>query len=100
MKIVKFYKENLLVFEKSSRKNKKYRVTIIKPNDEKQKIEFGDIRYKNYKDRIGLYSNLDHLDINRRQKYLARATKIKNKQGQLTSNIVFSPNWFSINFLW
>ena len=100
MKIVKFYKQNVLVFEKSPRKNKKYRVSIITPNDDKQTVDFGAIRYQHFRDKIGLFSHLDHLDTNRRQKYLTRSTKIKNKQGELTANILFSPNWFSINFLW
>jgi hypothetical protein len=85
-------------FIKSSVKNKKYR--IISPQG--KIIDFGDIRYEHYKDQtnLKLYSNLDHLDHERRIKYRARASKIKNKYNQLTYNNPEYANYYSYNYLW
>ena len=41
-----------------------------------------------------------HKDKDRRDKYLARATKIKNKQGELTYTNPESSNYWSIRLLW
>ena len=43
----------------------------------------------------------DYVGISdRRDKYLARATKIKNKQGELTHNNPESANYWSTKLLW
>ncbi|CAH3185556.1 unnamed protein product [Porites lobata] len=64
----------------SKRKNNKYMVTLSSG----EKVHFGSSKYADY---------LTHKDKERRDKYLARATKIKNKQGgyeNLTQdNIIF-----------
>ena len=52
---------------KSNRKHKKYMVLT-----KKGVIHFGDNRYGQFKDKIGVYSHLDHLDLNRRKKYYDR----------------------------
>ena len=52
---------------KSTRKNKKYMV-LTKSGI----IHFGDSRYQQFKDRLGLYSKLDHNDPKRRERYYAR----------------------------
>ena len=44
---------------KSKAKNKKYSV-YVKQNSKTKLIHFGDKRHKHYKDKIGLYSHLDH----------------------------------------
>ena len=56
-----------------------------------KKVHFGSYKYPDY---------LIHKDKDRRDKYLARATKIKNKQGQLTNNNPHSANFWSVNLLW
>ena len=96
MKIVKYYKGVSLIFEKSNIKHKKYKVKV----DSKYTVHFGDNRYQHFKDKIGLYSNLDHNDAKRRKNYRTRVSKIKNKQGEFTYKIPFTSNWFSYNFLW
>ena len=71
----------------STRKNNKYMVTLKSG----KKVHFGSTKYVDY---------LTHKDKDRRDKYLARATKIKNKQGELTYNNPESANFWSINLLW
>jgi len=96
-------------FKKSTRKNKKYMVTIPasiwnkeRPDKiERQKtVHFGDKRYEQYKDKIGLYSNLDHLDKNRRDEYRNRHEGVLLKNGQKAYKKKFSPSWFSYYYLW
>ena len=55
----------------SKRKNNKYMATL----PSRKKVHFGSPKYPDY---------LIHKDKERRDRYLARATKIKNKQGELT----------------
>lgn len=62
-------------------------------------IHFGDVRYAQYKDKIGRYSDMDHLDKKRRERYLARAKGIRGKNG-LTWNDPESANYYSIKYLW
>ena len=71
----------------SSRKNNKYMVTLPAG----KKVHFGSPNYPDY---------LIHGDKERRDKYLARATKIKNKIGELTYTKIESPNYWSTNLLW
>ena len=71
----------------SSRKNNKYMVKL--PGG--KKVHFGSPKYPDY---------LTHKDKDRRDKYLARATKIKNKQGELTHNNPESSNYWSTKLLW
>lgn len=78
---------------KSERKNKKLKVFV------KRWIHFGDTRYQHYKDKTGIWSELDHNDPERRRRYLARASKIKSR-GKLTAKNKNSPNFWSINILW
>ena len=71
----------------SSRKNNKYMVTL--PSG--KKVHFGSPAYEDY---------TIHKDEDRRAKYLTRATKIKNKRGELTCEDIESPNYWSIKLLW
>ena len=66
--------------EYSNRLNKKYVVTLKNGN----KIHFGDPRYEDY---------LTHLDRK-------RASKIKDKDGNLTYNDPNSANFWSYHLLW
>lgn len=84
-------------FRKSTKKNKKY--DVITPSG--KILSFGDVRYQHYQDKaLGLFSHLDHLDKNRRSKYLRRASRIRDGSGNLTANDPESPNYYSIHFLW
>ena len=71
----------------STRKNNKYMVTL----PEGKKVHFGSPKYPDY---------LYHKDQERRDRYLSRATKIKNRQGEFTHEIKESPNFWSVNLLW
>ena len=71
----------------SSRKNNKY--MVILPSG--KKVHFGSPKYEDFT----LHKNKD-----RRDKYLARATKIKNKNGELTYKNPESSNYWSVNLLW
>ncbi|CAH3155356.1 unnamed protein product [Porites lobata] len=64
----------------STRKNNKYMATL--PGG--KKVHFGSPKYPDY---------TIHKDKERRNKYLSRAKKIKNKQGELTYNNPESPNY-------
>ena len=71
----------------SKRKNNKYMATLESGN----KVHFGSSKYPDY---------TIHKDKERRDKYLSRATKIKNKQGELTHNNPESANYWSTKLLW
>ena len=71
----------------SKRKKSKYVVTLKNG----KKIHFGSSLYPVF---------LIHKDKDRKENYLKRAKKIKNKQGDLTYNNPESPNFWSINLLW
>ena len=71
----------------SSRKNNKYTVTL--PNG--KKVHFGSPKYEDF---------TIHKDEKRRDKYLARAKKIKNKKGELTHTNPESSDYWSVNLLW
>ena len=71
----------------SKRKNNKYMATL--PSG--KKIHFGSPKYEDF---------TIHKNKERRDKYLARATKIKNKKGELTYTNPESSNYWSVNLLW
>ena len=71
----------------SSRKNNKYMVTL--PSG--KKVHFGSPKYEDY---------TIHKDEERRDKYLSRVMKIKNKKGELTYTKPESSNYWSVHLLW
>ena len=71
----------------SSRKNNKYMVKL--PGG--KKVHFGSPKYEDY---------TVHKDKERRDKYRARAMKIKNKKGELTYTNPESSNYWSVHLLW
>ncbi len=83
-------------FKKSTNKNKKYDVFL----DGKKIASYGAIGYQHYFDKIGEYSELDHLDKERRKKYRERHSKILNKNGIPSYQVKYSPAWFSWHLLW
>ena len=86
------------IFEKSTRKGKKYMVRSPKG----KLIHFGSSSMGQFRDStgLGLYSHLDHNDKERRKRYLARAKGIKDKNGNLTWKDKESANYYSIRYLW
>jgi hypothetical protein len=84
---------------KSTAKNKKYSVYVLK-DGKKRLIHFGDTRYKHFKDKLGKYTNLNHNDKDRRERYLKRAKGIKDRSGNLTWKDKNSANYYAVKFLW
>ena len=69
----------------SQRKNNKYMVEY-----DNKKIHFGSANSEDY---------LTHKDPVRRDKYLTKAKKISNKDGQLTHLLPSYPNYWSVKLL-
>ena len=69
----------------SKRKNNKYVVEY-----EGKKIHFGSVKYEDC---------LIHKDKERREKYLAKAKKITNKNGDITYDSTSFPNYWSVKLL-
>lgn len=82
----------------SDRPEKKY-VAIFSNG---KRVYFGAAQYAQYKDKTPLkkYSHMDHLDKNRRAMYRARHEKILTKSGKPAYRVLYSPSWFSYNYLW
>ena len=74
-------------FDYSTPQNNKYVATLSTG----KKIHFGSSQYPDF---------LIHKDKERKERYLARAKKIKNKQGELTYTNPDSANFWSVNLLW
>lgn len=90
-----------IVFSKGSGK-KKYKASVFRNGKLIKTASFGHKDYEQFKDKtpLKLYSYLDHGDPERRKKYLKRAKGIKNKKEQKTWKIKYTPNWFSVHYLW
>lgn len=88
----------LLGFEKSKIKNKKYTAFLRnKKTNRINKIHFGAIKedgipYEQYYDKLKLYSSYNHLDKDRRKRYIERHKKDINKP--------YSASYFSLFYLW
>jgi len=82
-------------YERSTRKDKKLMVVV-----DNKLIHFGARDMEHFKDRTGIWKELDHNDKKRRENYLKRSKAIKNKKGELTFNNPLSPNYHSIKILW
>lgn len=87
-------------FELSEKPNKKYKVW----NDTIGWIHFGHPYYEHYKTSHLIPKHLhiwsEHRDNQRRFRYRARASKIRDKDGNLTYLDETSPNYYSFHFLW
>lgn len=86
MKEKKLYKPFI-----SKAKHKKYSVYVKGPNGNPKLIHFGDKRYEHYKDKLGHYKHLDHLDPQRKKNYYSR-------HGEATSKD--SAKYWSHKILW
>jgi hypothetical protein len=78
---------------RSKTSNKKYSVYVKSESGGVKLIHFGDKNYEHYKDKIGLYSHLDHNDKERRKNYRERHSNdnINDKN---------TPGWWSWYKLW
>lgn len=84
---------DLLGFEKNKGKKYKYDAILInKSTNQTRRIPFGDKSFQQYKDLIGEYSHLDHLDPKRRRLYRLR------HKGE--DQYKFSSGYFSMKYLW
>ncbi len=72
---------------KSDKPKKKYYALV-----NNKKIYFGDTSYQHYKDKLGVYSYLNHLDPKRRKLYKLRHEKDRHLKG--------SAGYFSDQILW
>ena len=77
----------MYVFKPSTRKNKKYDVY----KNDKYLISFGSSSNQHYFDKIGYYSNLNHLDKRKKENYYKRFGKVATFE---------SAKWFSHKYLW
>jgi hypothetical protein len=66
-----------------------------------KKIYFGQTGYMHFRDKTGLLNkDLQHFDNDRRNRYIARASKIEDKEGNYTALNPESPNYHALNILW
>ena len=87
-----YNKEDFDIY-KSDRKGKKY-YAVLKGDPSGKKIHFGASNYEQYRDStpLQLYSEHDHMDLARRERYISRH-KHNIKKGH-------NAGWLSFLFLW
>lgn len=86
---------NTFYVEKSKRKFKKYDVyEVLKNGKHKYILSFGDNRYQHFKDLIGEWSHLDHLDKNRRKNYRKRHEGMSGKNIYNPYKSAFWSYWY------
>ena len=84
---------NFIGFNRARNKRKKYEARLQNKKTGKiYAIPFGQMGFEQYKDKIGYYKSLDHLDEKRRDNFIAR-------QSYYVKKGYYSPAYFSINFL-
>jgi hypothetical protein len=76
---------------KSTRAGKKYQVYVKSASGNPKLIHFGDSKYGQFKDKLGLYSSKDHGDPKRKKAYYSR-------HGPATSKD--TPKYWSHKILW
>lgn len=87
---------DLVAFEKAATPERKYSAVLKdKFTGRVATVSFGRPGYWHFKDTtgLGLYSNLDHLKEDRRQRVRAKYA------GDLTPQM-YDPQYFSLNYLW
>ncbi len=70
---------------------KKYSVYVKSDKGNKKLIHFGDKRYGQFKDKLGVYKNMDHGDPKRKKAYYDRHGKATSKD---------TPKYWSHKILW
>lgn len=63
-------------------------------------IQYGNPKFEHFYDIVGDWGHLNHGDVYRREMYRKRHGAIKNKKGELSYQIPFTPAFFSMNLLW
>jgi len=86
-------------YQKSTNPNKKL-MTVVERGGKKKTVHFGSRAMEQFKDRTGIWKSKDHGDKQRRKNFLSRSGGIKNKEGKLTKDDPFSPNYHSRKILW
>lgn len=85
---------NLLGFDRARNKRKKYEAKLQnKKTGEIYAVPFGQMGYEQYRDKIGYYKTLDHLDDKRRENFLKRNAH-NIREGY------YSPGYLSAFYLW
>lgn len=87
MQSQKSYIFNGYTIHPSDRPDKKYYA-----QSPTKRIYFGDPQFQQYRDKIGLFSHLDHRDPQRRRAFLSRFKRCADKPG--------TPCFFSAKLLW
>jgi hypothetical protein len=83
-------------YELSDKKDKKLKVMV-----NGKYIYFGAPNYEHFFDKTKLLNpKLNHLDPLRRNNYRKRASKIVDKEGNLTVSDINSANYHAYNILW
>lgn len=96
-KKVNVYGKQYQISAPSTSKDKKYDLLDLQGN---KILSFGSLQMEHYKDKLGYYKKLNHLDPKRRKSYLARSAGIINKDGNFTKDDPESPNFWSRRYLW
>jgi len=91
-KIVLIKNKEYTIKAPSTNPDKKYDVFL----DDKKLLSFGDRNYQQYKDKLGYYSKLNHLDPKRKKLYRFRHQFDK---GVVQNNPNY-PGFFSWHLLW
>lgn len=86
------YKVESIVVSESTQKHKYIVVLRNNITGRTCRVPFGDKNYQHYRDKLGHYSHLDHLDKERRRRFLRRHAQ--NAQHK------YSSAWWSARILW
>jgi hypothetical protein len=78
-----------IFFAPAKRQGKKY--SVYRKFDGRYITSFGSVNHYHFKDKLGFYSDLNHLDPHRRKLYYQRHNKNYPKE---------SADWFSKKYLW
>lgn len=99
-KNLKLILNNVVYFKPDINGKHKY-IAYLKNGD---KVKFGSKNYKQFYDKLGFYSDKDHLDLKRRNNYKARHSAILalNSKGKKVPayQIPLSSSYFSWHLLW
>lgn len=94
-------KETIIKFQKGPYPKKYTAIVRNKVTKQSRKINFGDARYQQYKDRtpLQLYSSLNHLDRKRMQNYFSRHSGTKIRSDAIKKEIKQSDGYYTAKIL-
>lgn len=101
--IVKINNYFVKFFATPKSSKKKYKVIIFNKDGYKIKtLQFGNKAYEQYRDNtpLKLFSDMNHLNLKRRENYMRRHSKILTKEGIQAFKDPLQPAFYSWNFLW